>query len=209
MKRRLYFINFATARAFDYTFEDVIRLYGQRVSLQDGTTAQRYFAGDDGLLYQRDEMGAVELYPCQYRDTVLTLVEWAAVTCFESYVFFTPYLDVAIKAVMFDDCRPLGVPKPKAREKEKIIGELMALHAAISGGKHFGMLSAERAETVYHEVDNYESNGGDVFEVQLSEKNGWFTAELVINGHEQRHTFENETDAREVIDYWRGAYFKN
>lgn len=145
MKRRLYFINFATARAFDYTFEDVINLYGQRITLEDGTTAQRYFAGDDGLLYQRDETGAVEPYPVQYRDAVLTLVEWAAVTCFESYVFFTPYLDVAIKAVMFDDTRPPYAPKPKAREKEKIIGDLMAIQAVLNGGEHFGMLPAERA----------------------------------------------------------------
>lgn len=144
MKRRLYFINFATARAFDYTFEDVINLYGERITLDDGTTTRRRFVGSDGLLYERDASG--EKKPCAYqpRDAVLKLAEWAAVTCFESYVFFTPYLDVAIKAVMFDDARPPYAPKPKAREKEKIIGDLMAIQAVLNGGKHFGMLPAER-----------------------------------------------------------------
>ena len=137
MKRQIYFIDFKVARAHAYTAEDVTRLYIPLVEMPNGGEKPLFYVNTAGELCVNSQDGTTRPCANQHPDNVAQLVCLALRYCYERGVYFTPYLDEAIEAVLEEGCSD--------SDTKKIISELMAIHKTETGGEHFGMLPAERA----------------------------------------------------------------
>lgn len=146
MKRIAYFLNFESGEAYGRTFADCIALYGQRVEMAEGRSQLRYFLNDAGDICARYPDGSSEPYFTKFPDPATVLLRWACCDAeVEGHpVYFTPYLDVAIQAVL-DDLWVSNYPGGKKltpAKKKKLIEGVLTTYRVNKVRAPFGLLPA-------------------------------------------------------------------